>query len=365
MDNNKNGIENNDLLKQALNEQDGIAEDVEIAEENTLAEEADVVADVAQAAEADEVELTEIAEDAEQQEEYKSRIYTENFAQTPAAQELTEQNQSKNKIKIQMPVIIGGAILAVALIVFLGWFLFTKAFVPSVVGSWKFIDPTATTAADATPDEAGVNTGNDMYFILNDDGTFIQSANFREYYGTYVVAHNDGKMSIDFTIFYDGSTMTYQAVLSGNMFSGEQMALTAVNPNTGLPEGEAYNFEKVNYKAEPKAIEDYKINEKLVGLWGLVEEGVFFEFTQDGTMAQTMTDYLGETVIKSYFAYSITSDTEFTLMLGEQSATVNYGYDEDNDTFVFEGMGFKRIEGTIADAFAAYNTATPDAVVAQ
>ena len=239
----------------------------------------------------------------------------------------------------------------VILIAFLACFLIVKCFFnTSVVGTWVIETDGLSTTDEAT---LGEKKTYDIYYTFNSDGEVITTSGTAKSYTTYTVEQNeDGTSSITSGLF-SGLTVNYR--VEGNAITGRKLIISY--------EGEdVYIFKSAHLVDEKmETPKDFKLDEKVVGKWydgsGVSEDHYYnvYEFMADGTclIDSAQYDYYtgAITPIKINATYAI-SDEEITITykmvnqnyeLEDIVDTYPFAFDEENDVFVMNGLGFYRV----------------------
>ena len=125
--------------------------------------------------------------------------------------------QPKKKSIIQLPIIIGIVIVAVAAATL---FVIKGFFDTSIVGTW--IESVDVTGNSASSDEASKV---DVYYTFNGDNTLNYRIGSMVWNGTYTVSTDDsGKQTLAMTL--NGNETSCNYAVSGNMFSGRTLELS-------------------------------------------------------------------------------------------------------------------------------------------
>ena len=140
------------------------------------------------------------------------------FAETePANENGVIVPQPKKKSIIQLPIIIGIVIVAVAAATL---FVIKGFFDTSIVGTW--IESVDVTGNSASSDEASKV---DVYYTFNGDNTLSYRIGSMVWNGTYTVSTDDsGKQTLAMTL--NGNETSCNYAVSGNMFSGRTLELS-------------------------------------------------------------------------------------------------------------------------------------------
>lgn len=179
---------------------------------------------------------------------------TESEEMSFAETELPNENgviapQPKKKSIIQLPIIIGIVIVAVAAATL---FVIKGFFDTSIVGTW--IESVDVTGNSASSDEASKV---DVYYTFNGDNTLDYRIGSMVWNGTYTVSTDDsGNQTLAMTL--NGNETSCNYAVSGNMFSGRTLELstsTAEN-KVKLKSGSAV-------KPELKVDKDFKADKKI------------------------------------------------------------------------------------------------------
>ena len=209
------------------------------------------------------------------------------FAETePANENGVIVPQPKKKSIIQLPIIIGIVIVAVAAATL---FVIKGFFDTSIVGTW--IESVDVTGNSASSDEASKV---DVYYTFNGDNTLNYRIGSMVWNGTYTV--------------------------SGNMFSGRTLELstsTAAN-KVKLKSGS-------EVKPELKVDKDFKADKKITGSW-TYDNGyakMTYKFNDDGTVEINQSDALnvdgtyliknGTIIIKYYYTDEVEMDVAYSV----------------------------------------------------
>ena len=174
------------------------------------------------------------------------------FAETePANENGVIAPQPKKKSIIQLPIIIGIVIVAVAAATL---FVIKGFFDTSIVGTW--IESVDVTGNSASSDEASKV---DVYYTFNGDNTLNYRIGSMVWNGTYTVSTDDsGNQTLAMTL--NGNETSCNYAVSGNMFSGRTLELstsTAAN-KVKLKSGS-------EVKPELKVDKDFKADKKITG----------------------------------------------------------------------------------------------------
>ena len=222
------------------------------------------------------------------------------FAETePANENGMIVPQPKKKSIIQLPIIIGIVIVAVAAATL---FVIKGFFDTSIVGTW--IESVDVTGNSASSDEASKV---DVYYTFNGDNTLNYRIGSMVWNGTYTVSTDDsGKQTLAMTL--NGNETSCNYAVSGNMFSGRTLELstsTAAN-KVKLKSGS-------EVKPELKVDKDFKADKKITGSWtyddGTVEINQSDALNVDGT-------YLiknGTIIIKYYYTDEVEMDVAYSV----------------------------------------------------
>ena len=140
------------------------------------------------------------------------------FAETePANENGVIVPQPKKKSIIQLPIIIGIVIVAVAAATL---FVIKGFFDTSIVGTW--IESVDVTGNSASSDEASKV---DVYYTFNGDNTLNYRIGSMVWNGTYTVSTDDsGNQTLAMTL--NGNETSCNYAVSGNMFSGRTLELS-------------------------------------------------------------------------------------------------------------------------------------------
>ena len=223
------------------------------------------------------------------------------FAETePANENGVIAPQPKKKSIIQLPIIIGIVIVAVAAATL---FVIKGFFDTSIVGTW--IESVDVTGNSASSDEASKV---DVYYTFNGDNTLNYRIGSMVWNGTYTVSTDDsGKQTLAMTL--NGNETSCNYAVSGNMFSGRTLELstsTAAN-KVKLKSGS-------EVKPELKVDKDFKADKKITGSW-TYDNGyakMTYKFNDDGTVEINQSDALNVdgtylikngTIIIKYYCY--------------------------------------------------------------
>ena len=220
------------------------------------------------------------------------------FAETePANENGVIAQQPKKKSIIQLPIIIGIVIVAVAAATL---FVIKGFFDTSIVGTW--IESVDVTGNSASSDEASKV---DVYYTFNGDNTLSYRIGSMVWNGTYTVSKDDsGKQTLAMTL--NGNETSCNYAVSGNMFSGRTLELstsTAAN-KVKLKSGS-------EVKPELKVDKDFKADKKITGSW-TYDNGyakMTYKFNDDGT-------YLiknGTIIIKYYYTDEVEMDVAYSV----------------------------------------------------
>ena len=220
------------------------------------------------------------------------------FAETePANENGVIVPQPKKKSIIQLPIIIGIVIVAVAAATL---FVIKGFFDTSIVGTW--IESVDVTGNSASSDEASKV---DVYYTFNGDNTLNYRIGSMVWNGTYTVSTDDsGKQTLAMTL--NGNETSCNYAVSGNMFSGRTLELstsTAAN-KVKLKSGS-------EVKPELKVDKDFKADKKITGSW-TYDNGyakMTYKFNDDGT-------YLiknGTIIIKYYYTDEVEMDVAYSV----------------------------------------------------
>ncbi len=131
--------------------------------------------------------------------------------QNPANENGVIVPQPKKKSIIQLPIIIGIVIVAVAAATL---FVIKGFFDTSIVGTWiESVDVTGNSASSAGVEKF------DVYYTFNGDNTLNYRIGSMVWNGTYTVSTDDsGKQTLAMTL--NGNETSCNYAVSGNMFSG-------------------------------------------------------------------------------------------------------------------------------------------------
>ena len=221
------------------------------------------------------------------------------FAETePVNENGVTAPQPKKKSIIQLPIIIGIVIVAVAAATL---FVIKGFFDTSIVGTW--IESVDVTGNSASSDEASKV---DVYYTFNGDNTLNYRIGSMVWNGTYTVSTDDsGNQTLAMTL--NGNETSCNYAVSGNMFSGRTLELstsTAAN-KVKLKSGS-------EVKPELKVDKDFKADKKITGSWtydGTVEINQSDALNVDGT-------YLiknGTIIIKYYYTDEVEMDVAYSV----------------------------------------------------
>ena len=234
------------------------------------------------------------------------------FAETePANENGVIAPQPKKKSIIQLPIIIGIVIVAVAAATL---FVIKGFFDTSIVGTW--IESVDVTGNSASSDEASKV---DVYYTFNGDNTLDYRIGSMVWNGTYTVSTDDsGNQTLAMTL--NGNETSCNYAVSGNMFSGRTLELstsTAAN-KVKLKSGS-------EVKPELKVDKDFKADKKITGSW-TYDNGyakMTYKFNDDGTVEINQSDALnvdgtyliknGTIIIKYYYTDEVEMDVAYSV----------------------------------------------------
>lgn len=241
---------------------------------------------------------------------------TESEEMSFAETELADENgviapQPKKKSIIQLPIIIGIVIVAVAAATL---FVIKGFFDTSIVGTW--IESVDVTGNSASSDEASKV---DVYYTFNGDNTLDYRIGSMVWNGTYTVSTDDsGSQTLAMTL--NGNETSCNYAVSGNMFSGRTLELstsTAAN-KVKLKSGS-------EVKPELKVDKDFKADKKITGSW-TYDNGyakMTYKFNDDGTVEINQSDALnvdgtyliknGTIIIKYYYTDEVEMDVAYSV----------------------------------------------------
>ena len=239
----------------------------------------------------------------------------------------------------------------VILLAFLASFLIVRCFFnTSIVGSWVLETEDVATSDQAT---LGEKETHDIYYTFNSEGEVITTSGTAKSYATYTLQENeDGTNSVTAGLF-SGLTVDYR--VEGNEITGRKLIISY--------EGEdVFTFKSAHIvEVEMEAPKDFEANEKLLGKWydgsGVSEEHYYnvYEFMADGTclINSAQYDYYtgAITPIKINATYAIEDNMmKITYKMVDENNQLkdivdeySFAYDEENDVFVMNGLGFYRV----------------------
>ena len=262
------------------------------------------------------------------------------------------ENSSSESVAKKQPILQKTILVSIAiLLAFLASFLVVKCFFnTSIVGTW-LLDSEGT----ATSDEAtlGEKEKYNVYYTFNSDGEVITTSGTAKSYATYTLQQNEEGTSTVTAGLFGGLTVDYR--IEGNAITGRKLIISYNGEDV-------FTFKSAHLtetKIEPP--KDFKVDEKLLGKWydgsGVSEEHYYnvYEFMSDGTclIDSAQYDYYTGTItpIKINATYVIADDqiTVTYKMVDENNQLQDvvdaypFAYDEENDVFVMNGLGFYRV----------------------
>ncbi len=246
-----------------------------------------------------------------------------------------EIKPAKKKSKLMAPIIISVAIVAVAAIAALVMMLF---FNKNIDGTWYYEQEVQTGYAESSADEPPtVKIG--YYFIFEGNNKMTVKSGSASGSGTYtfrtgsVEGEPIGEPVVDLNFIDPLSsqpiTQTFKAEISGNVFTGKKLKLTAIS-NDQL----TLNFDSKNYeKPELKRDGDFVADKETEGKWITVQNGygvtytMSYEFKSDGTVSIVTVQKIDATMSGSGkdLEYTVTIDGIYSCNKGKFEITYNMG----------------------------------------
>lgn len=280
---------------------------------------------------------------------------SENNAETVENEENSEsviesvcsENETKKQPVLHTTIVIS----IVILLAFLASFLIVRCFFnTSIVGTWVLEMEDVATSDEAT---LGEKEKHNIYYTFNSEGEVITTSGTAKSYATYTTQENeDGTNSVTAGLF-SGLTVDYR--IEGNEITGRKLIIS-------------YNGEDVFTFKSARIAEvkieipkDFEANEKLLGKWydgsGVTEDHHYnvYEFMADGTclIDSAQYDYYtgAITPIKINATYAIVDNQmKVTYKMVDENNELKdiideypFAYDETNDVFVMNGLGFYRV----------------------
>lgn len=237
---------------------------------------------------------------------------------------------SKNKVKVQTPIMIAACILIVAV---LGFFCFKLFFSNSITGTWVL-------KTDASADETSEDGNAVIYYTFHDDKNHTASLNIgsMEVKGNWWYADENGAttdeatdtITISISYFFNG---TFQYEVGGNAITGRTLTLKSGDDSS-------YDFvSKSIPDPDLKPVQNYKVYEKLVGEWKNDESKISYTFNSDGTCHINEMDTL---IIDG--VYSADGEKVDIKYIAQEEANTSFGYEINGSKLTISGLELEKVD---------------------